>query len=66
MGYHKEKLCNSEVPKGEERGERAEKKLFKEIIAMNFPNLRRDLDIHKAQKSPKKKINPRGLLQGTL
>ena len=47
------------VPEGEDRDKRADN-LFEEIIAENFPNLRKETDIQvqEAQRAPNK-INPK-------
>ena len=58
-----------EVPEGEERREKGAESLFKAIvIAENFTNLGREMDIHgqEAQKTPRKinqkKIVPRHII----
>lgn len=53
MRCHSKKPCITGLPEGEEWGKET-KSLFKEIVAENFPNLNRDLDIqtHKVIKSP--------------
>lgn len=53
----KNNLCISGAPEGEEREKGVgKKKMFKEIMAVNFSNLGRDLDIqvHEAHRSPKR------------
>lgn len=53
----------SGVPAGEERKKGGEKKMFKEVMAVNFLNLGRDLDVqvHEAHKSPKRS-SPRQII----
>ena len=48
-------LCIIGIPKGEER-EKGTDRLFKEIMAENFPNLGRNsaIQVHEAHRSPNK------------